>query len=304
LRKNAEIFRQQISSVVARATEGREELSRREAYRADSFEEHAALGITVLDAIADSVSLIDEARRDYMCQQIVGGIGAFLTNQRFQTQLGYGEDALDAIRDIIDGLGVYLDECLDARNVLQAVLLKYKQRCEWFHRNRLCAIADTGLEGRKGERALALDLHEYILDQGVEFYVEPASVSGEADIVLRDPDGWHLILDAKYIPEKASRSEIVEILASGFNQVVRYCKDYNETEGFLVVFTRTPKKIRLELEEDDGLRYLKLGGKTVYYLEIDIATLPSASREGRATEFEISAEELVASVSDTGVEAE
>jgi hypothetical protein len=201
---------------------------------------------------------------------------------------------LEALRDVaIDGLYEYLDEQMDARNALYAILLKYKQRSEWFHRTRLRQAADDGLEGKTGERALALDLQEYVLDQGVEFMVEPASVSGEADIVLRDSEGRYVIVDAKYVPANATPSKIREKVAAGFNQVARYCDDYNESEGFLVVFTCTNMRIRVDLDEADGLRHLSVGGKTIYFLSINIADLPSASKAGQSREVIIPAQDLI-----------
>jgi hypothetical protein len=83
---------------------------------------------------------------------------------------------------------------------------------------------------------------------------------------------------------------------SGFHQVARYCDDDHEPEGFLVSFIRTPKRISLELEESDGLWFLKLGGKTIYYLPVQISDEPSASKSGKAEEVIITKEELVSPV--------
>jgi len=235
----------------------------------------------------------DENIRKEQLRYLIINYGEYLTGN---SHIKY-DDALEVLRDVaIDGLYEYLDEQIDTRNVLYAVLLKYKQRSEWFRRARLRAIAENGLEGKNGERALAADVQEYVLDQGVEFIVEPTSASGEADLILRDSEGRYIIIDAKYIPPDATRSRILETIASGFNQVSRYCNDYNEPEGFLATFVCTSTKIRLELEETDGFRFLSIGGKTIYYLPINIADLPSASVEGKATEMVFPATELIESV--------
>jgi hypothetical protein len=258
-------------------------------YGAQTLKEHAALSLEIIRAVA-SLSALPQGKQEFVCVCI----GEYLTgNDRIEHK-----EAIEAIRDVaIDGLYEFLDEQIDARNVLYAILLKYKQRSEWYRRSRLRNITELGLEGKIGERALAVDLQEYVLDQGVEFTVEPASVSGEADLILRDSEGRYIIIDAKYIPADATRSAIRDKLASGANQIARYCNDYNEPEGFLVVYSQTPISIRLGLDESDALRYLKIGGRTVYYLLVDIAELPSASRAGRAHEAFISADELVASTS-------
>ena len=267
-------------------------------YSANSSEEHAAVCLALVRAIAglESVTVSKEKKgEEAKCieQFVIVNFGEYLTGN-YDIKF---DDALEALRDVaVDGLYEYLDEQIDTRNMLYAVLQKYKQRAEWFHRTRLRRVADDGLEGKTGERALAVDLQEYVLDQGVEFVVEPMSASGEADLILRDSEGRYIIIDAKYIPTDANRSKILEIIASGFNQVSRYCDDYNEPTGFLVPFTRTSTKIRLELEESDGFRFLTLGGKTIYCLPVSIADLPSASTEGRAREIAISTKELVVSI--------
>ena len=64
-------------------------------------------------------------------------------------------------------------------------------------------------------------------------------------------------------------------------------------------FVRSSAKIRLDLESSDGFPFLLLGGKIVYYLEVNIADLPSASKSGKAHEIILTAEQLVIPVIDT-----
>jgi hypothetical protein len=194
---------------------------------------------------------------------------------------------------VVDDLYDYVDEQIDARNAIFGLLRKYKSRSEHFHQFRLRSYAEEGLEGRQaGERALAVDLHEYLLDQSLEFFIEPSSASGEVELVLREPEGRYLVIDAKYIDPGDPPSRIKTKLASGFHQVSRYCDDYDEPEGFLVNFVNSPKRLRLELDVNDGLDYLRIGGKTIYYMEVRIADQPSASQSGKATEIEVSREKL------------
>ena len=253
-------------------------------YSAKSFEEHASTCLSIIEAISDLEHQIDNKDESFIKEAeefLICNFGEYLTGN---SRINYDE-ALEVIRDVvIDGLYEYLDEQLDTRNVLYAVLLKYKQRSEWFNRSRLRFLSKEGLENKIGERALAVDLQEYVLDQGVEFVIEPVSSSGEADLILRDSEGRYIIIDAKHISVEASRSKILDTLASGFNQVARYCNDYNEPMGFLIPFINTATKIRIDLEEEDGFRFLMVGGKTIYYLPVIIAELPSASAEGKAKE--------------------
>jgi len=169
---------------------------------------------------------------------------------------------------------------------------KYKQYAEWFQREQLRQIHE-GYEGKTGERALALHLQQYVFNQGVEFTVEPSSVSGEADLVLRDSHGGHIIIDAKYIDSKATPSTILRKIAEGFNQVARYCNDFNETEGFLGVFVNADIAINIELNEEAGFSYIKIGNINIYYVEINIAQRPSASKVGKPNLVTISSSELI-----------
>ena len=259
-------------------------------YTATSTEEHAALCLHVVRAITNTTAMQPDVRDFVVCS-----LAEYLTGQ----DPGKAEEAVKPLRDVaVDGVYEYLDEQIDTRNVIYSILLKYKQHSEWFNRKRLRGIADEGLEGIKGERGLARDLNEYVFNQHVEFIIEARSSSGEADLILREPAGRYLIIDAKYVPVDSTRSTIRDQMNSGFHQVARYCGDYHEPEGFLVSFIRTSTRISLDLEESDGLRFLKLGGKTIYYLPVQISDEPSASKSGKANEVVITKEELVSPVTE------
>jgi len=276
--------REQIDKVIADATAGGVCSG---FYAATSTEEHAALCLHVVRAVTTTGEL-QPGVRDYTFQHLA----EYLTGQGYEA-----EEAIRPLRDVaVDGVYEYLDEQIGTRNVIYSILLRYKQRSEWFHRTELRGIADDGPEGVTGERGLARDLDEYVFNQHVEFIIEPRSSSGEADLILREPGGRYLVIDAKYVPVDSTRSAIRDQMNSGFHQVARYCEDYREPEGFLVPFIRTSKRISLELEESDGLRFLKLGGKTIYYLPVQISDEPSASKSGKAEEVIITKEELVSPV--------
>lgn len=239
--------------------------------------------------IIKSLALIDDDIEDLHYEFLLRCYAEFATGKDYFKL----EDALEVIRDlIIDSLYEYLDEEIDFRNSIYLLLLKYKQRSEWFRRNRLSEYASNGLENLDGEKALAFNLQEYVLDQGVEFFVEPTSTSGIADLVLRDSHGQYLIIDAKFIKEGSNKSGITKKLASGFHQVHRYCEDYNEDAGYLVTFNKAESKISIDLDELHGFNYLKFGGKVIYHIFINLAFLPSASKSGKAEEVLISQQDL------------
>lgn len=256
-------------------------------YDASTFESHAAICLHVVRA--------------------VGALGGFSHHQAGQglrslavylgrEELWKVEETVEVIRDVaLDGLFEFLDERLDSDSAIYAVLLKYKERSQWFHRQRLRGYAAEGLEGKTGERGLAIDLYDYIHGQGVDLVIEQSSASGEPDLVLTNSDGRRLVIDAKYIPDEG-KSAVIRKLAHGFHQVARYCNDFSEPTGFLVVFLATSNRLALELEQRDGLDFVSIGGRCVYYLPILISDEPSASKSGIGKEITISLADLVQQV--------
>ena len=71
-----------------------------------------------------------------------------------------------------------------------------------------------------------------------------------------------------------------------------YARDY-AFSGLAEYLTGEPFE---HAEELDGLRFLKLGGKTIYYLPVQISNEASASKSGKAEEVIITKVELVTSV--------
>lgn len=253
-------------------------------YSASTTNEHSAICLFIIEIIANMTE--EESLYSNFYYQLT----YYLTRDFLQKT----EEQIELIRNVVlDGLYEYLDEQIDSRNALYGIILKYKQRSEWFCRNRLRDTVSKGIEGKSGERALTVDLQEYIFNQGVEFYIEPSSSSGEADLIIKASEGKSIIIDAKYIQSGSIRSEIVRKISTGFHQVMRYCTDYNEHEGYLVTFVSIDRRIDLELEEIDGIKFLRLGSKVIYHLFVDISDSPSASKSGKAVEILIKREELV-----------
>lgn len=253
-------------------------------YSATSTIEHSAICLFIIEFIANM------SEEEILYSGFFHEITYYLLNN-FQHER---DEQLETLRNVaLDGLYEYLDEQIDGRNVLYGIILKYKQRSEWFRRERLRTLVNQGVEGKSGERALAVDLQEYIFNQGVEFYIEPSSASGEADLIIKAAEGKNNIIDAKYIKPDSTRSEIVRKISSGFHQVFRYCEDYNEYEGYLVTFVNLDKRIDFELEEVDGIKIFRLGSKVIYHLFVDITDSPSASKSGKAEEILIKRDELV-----------
>ena len=72
----------------------------------------------------------------------------------------------------------------------------------------------------------------------------------------------------------------------------------------LTVFVDDDVAILVDLEQSSGFRYFKVGGYVIYYVEVNIADRPSASKAGKARQVTISAAELVEEIEDVAAENE
>lgn len=192
------------------------------------------------------------------------------------------DECLDAFRqEYLEPFYEFIDNELDQQMAVLSLLVKYKRKVEWFEREQLTEIAG------KDERQLARHLYAYLFDQGLDFHIEPQSVSGEADLVSPT-----LVLDAKVFD---GQSRNPRYLAHGVNQVHTYARDFNQDTGYLVVYKTCPETIHFEFEREENLvPYIQVGGKTLYLLVVDICEYgASASKRGKLTTYDISEDFLV-----------
>lgn len=187
----------------------------------------------------------------------------------------------------------FLDENLDDRRAVLGFLIRYKHRCEWFHRSRLFALweADT----QRGERLLASDMYEYLYEQGLDFVIEPQSASGEADLVSSQLGTDRLVADAKIFDPDKGKSKAY--LAAAFNQIYTYTQDYNEAVGYLVVYQTGKQALKLSLPETgSSVPLIMHNNKSIFIVVIDIFPHPrTASGRGRLDVVEVSADDLATS---------
>jgi hypothetical protein len=202
----------------------------------------------------------------------------------------YGE-SLDSFRSLyLEPFYEYIDENLDDRNYVLFLLTRYKRRSEWFERDRLYRAWEG--DTKRGEKFLALDLYEYLYAEGVDFQIEPWSVSGEADMVASQSSGTPFIADAKiFNPEKGKGAPY---LRQAFQQIYQYTCDHNQPTGYLVIFSTCDKRLSFDLRPAaEPIPRLVLNNKTVFFMDIDLFphTEPASRRQSpehvRITEQEI-----------------
>lgn len=202
------------------------------------------------------------------------------------------ENALSNFQEnIVEPLYEFIDEKIDDEKLLLSILVKYKRRTEWFNRNIL--YSKWNEETSKGEKILALDLYSYLYEQGIEFSIEPASISGEADLVSIQTDEEPLIADAKiFNPEKSKdKSYIIR----GINQIYRYTLDYNEMFGYLVIYNTSQTDFLINFQKSEqSIPCISFNNKTIFILVIDIYPHEqSASKRGKLKAIELNENEII-----------
>lgn len=202
------------------------------------------------------------------------------------------EAGLNYFRDIfLEPLYEYLDEQLDDQRAILALLRRYKHKCEWFQRENLYLLWEK--EPRRGEKNLALHLYEYLHDQGLDFTIEPSSISGEADLVASQNSDDPLIADTKiFNPDKSKGKSYI---AKGFNQVYLYTTDYNESFGYLIIYKTSENDLRFALtNQNQSTPFVTHNNKTIFIITIDIFPhKTTASQRGQLKPVEITENDLI-----------
>ena len=185
----------------------------------------------------------------------------------------------------------YLDEQLNDQRAILALLKRYKHKCEWFQREKLFEL--WGKETKKGERNLARHLYEYLYDQGLDFTIEPSSISGEADLVAAQNSEDPLIADTKIFNPKKSKGKTY--IVNGFKQVYTYTRDYNEPFGYLIIYKTSNKDLKLALSnQTQSTPYVNYNNKTIFIIVIDIFPHENtASKRGSLEPTEITEDDLI-----------
>jgi len=201
-------------------------------------------------------------------------------------------EKLDIVRELfLESFYEYIDEHLDDQQAILYFLRRYKHRCEWFHAERL--REEVKVDTQMGEKTLALDLYEYLHDQGIDFHVEPRSASGIPDFVADQVGKERVIADTKlFWPE---RSKGKPYIISGFNQAYIYACDYNEPCAYLVIFKMRHEGLNFLVPSTQAsFPSLTVNNKTIFFIVVDIFEYgTSASKRGPMKSVDITEQELV-----------
>ncbi len=193
----------------------------------------------------------------------------------------------------VEPLCNYVDEQLDNQSVMLSLLMRYKQRSEWFYREQLYKKSQIPNNSKKQglEKLLAVDLYAYLYDQGVNFHIEPSSMPGAIDLIAAQDTSDPLLLDVKVFDNKGRNKSY---LRRGFHQVYAYTQQYNEPFGYMVIFNVSERSLRFALKCSGHIPMVLHNNKTIFLLVIDINYPPtSPSKLGILKPVEILEEELI-----------
>src|SRR5258706_6580643 len=125
-----------------------------EAFAPTTEEQHAVLALTIIQKCVDS-------------SDTTGNGPIFDVSYRLGLVDGSGIDSyVEQFHELLtEPLYEYLDEHLDDRRPVLGFLIRYKRRCEWFHRDRLHNLWND--DHRRGEKRLTVDMYEYFYEQGL-----------------------------------------------------------------------------------------------------------------------------------------
>lgn len=210
--------------------------------------------------------------------------------RRYSDETNYNNILNSFKNNFLETIYNYIDEKLDDQRLLLGLLKKYKQKCEWFQRDYLYNLCLSNTQ--KGEKMLTSRLYEYLHDQGIQFFIEPQSVSGEADLVSIQSAEEAIVADAKvFWPE---RDKGTNYICKGFNQIYLYTTNYNEPFGYLVIFNMAEKDLRFSLENYSlNFPFTVHNAKTIYFITIDLFPHEtSASKRGKIKSYIITESDL------------
>jgi len=258
-----------------------EQVLSREGVVGDTEEEAAAIGYKILKHISAGEG--DPRSKIYSLAQKYGRGGTL-------------DEAVDTVRMVfLEPFYEYVDEQMDDQRAILALLLRYKHRSEWFHRDHLWGLSRLK---RVAEMKLALDLYAYLYDQGIDFHIEPSSIRGELDLIAAQNTPDPLLLDAK-IFDGASRG--TSYLRKAFNQIYTYTQQYNEPFGYLMIYNTTDRDLHFALPslQYSNIPVFTYNHKTIFFITVDIYPheKPVSQRPPLET-IEITAQDLVAEISD------
>ena len=210
-------------------------------------------------------------------------------------ELHFGQFTDGIVKPLVDYLSDRID---DGGNVLY-LLIRFKMKCEWFHKKEL--YDKYSHDTSRGESILVSTLRESLFDWGIDFpFSQPESPSGKADVVAWLGTNDPLVLEAKVF--NPNRSQQKRDLQRGFHQVSIYADNYNESVGYLVIFNCSENELVIAPDSETEPEYphrIEFGGKTFFVVVINLnPDRKPASKEGPSSRQTVFHSELTKAITN------
>lgn len=192
----------------------------------------------------------------------------------------------------VEPLVDYIEDRLNDNMVVLGVLFRYKQRTEYYHREKLYDAwkQDT----KRGERRLQEDLCGYLHDQGLDFQRESKSRSGFADLLVPR----RAVVEAKILRDANKKG--VDCIANAIKQTYSYLVDHQVDTAYIVVFCLVDVDLEILLPDDGGGgHYLEHNNKAMHLVILDLAPVNTASKRGSLKRLTLSRENLIGLFADS-----
>lgn len=183
---------------------------------------------------------------------------------------------------LVEPVVTFLLSSLDLEVEIVRLMLKYKQRTEWFERSRLLNVAQR--DEHQVESALKQDFYRFLFDQGIEFTIDPLTPegTGKPDILAKLLDGNILLVEAKVF-DNIQRD--IRHVRKGVDQALKYAEQFNTLAAFLLTFNifdgKSSNGSRLTFaggrEMGNGVASWEKASRTVYIASVDLGVSRPAS---------------------------
>lgn len=250
---------------------------------ADTLEKRAAFGYLVIQGLLGKkyANRIETANRfgDVGEKYGIPGFGGMSASDKIK----------QFVRVFVEPILDYLESAANLDDLVQALMVRYKTRGEWFEKYSLTKLAEKALndEGRNKqvEQILKMDFYKFLFDQGVDFTIAPETPGDQSQVdvlTAKFPDGQRLVLEAKVYDGKNRDRDYVK---SGIPQAATYANNWGEPLAYLLVYNIASESV-VEFtgaKQAENVWSIISLGREVRMLVLNLAVHQSASNAKKLT---------------------
>lgn len=250
----------------------------------DSLERQAAFGYQVLmDFLAQELPVELFFRFIYKAMEPYMEIHDQHVNDKEARVYIHTSDVISCFSEtVISPIINYLESIENIDDILEALMLRYKQRSEWFEGDHLktLALERKGTPSDQVEQRLKQNFYRYLFDEGLDFSVEAVSpkMSGRVDILsAKLPNGRRLVVEAKVYDGK-NRDE--SKVSNGISQAADYAQEWLESRAYLLVFN-IPENSVIQFtgaRQEGNIWLIQSLGKEIRIVDINLRNILTASK--------------------------